>query len=75
MWAQKNHQWKLSLSYIRNHQQNWFHGWRIDSIAQIAPVGSEIIKENWEAAESEIITETASTADTWSRQRKQLLWA
>jgi hypothetical protein len=71
----RNHQWKLSLCYLWNHQQNWFHGWRVDSSAQPAPVGSEIMKENWDAAESKLVTETTCIADAWSRQGKQLLWA
>jgi len=70
-----NHERKLSLCYLRNHQQNWIHGWRIDSTPQKAHASSEIINENWVSADSENITETASTADTWTRQRKQLLWA
>jgi hypothetical protein len=44
----------------------------MDSKAQTAPVGSEIIIENWDAAKSEIITETACTADAWNTQSKQL---
>jgi hypothetical protein len=70
-----NHQWKPSLSYIRNHKQNWFHGWCMDLTAQTAPMGSRNVKENWDAIESEIVTETVWTADAWSRQHKQLLWA
>jgi hypothetical protein len=45
-----------------------FHGWRMDSKVQTAPVGSEIIIENWDATESEIFTETACTADAWTAQ-------
>jgi hypothetical protein len=30
---------------FRNHQRNCFHGWRMDSTAQTAPLGYEIINE------------------------------
>ena len=42
---------------------------------QTAHVGLEIINKNSVAAESEIITESASTGDAWIRQRKQPMWA
>jgi len=45
------------------------------STVQKALVGSEIIKENWDAVESEIVIKTDWTADAWNRQYKQLLWA
>jgi hypothetical protein len=43
----------------------------MDSTAQRAHVGSEIINKNIVAVESEIINETASTGDAWIRQRKE----
>jgi hypothetical protein len=43
----------------------------MDSTAQRAHVGFEIINKNSVAAESEIINETASTGDAWIRHSKQ----
>jgi len=65
----ENHQRKLSRCRLKNHQQNYFHSWRMDSSAHTTPIDSEIINENWVATDSEIINETASTADAWIRQR------
>jgi hypothetical protein len=45
------------------------------STPQKAHVGYEIINKNSVAAESEIITETASTGDAWIEQRKEALCA
>jgi len=47
----------------------------MDSTAQRALVGYEIIKKNSVAAESEIINKTASTGDAWIRQHKEPMWA
>jgi hypothetical protein len=47
----------------------------MDSRAQRALVGYEIINKNSVAAESEIINETASTGDAWIRQHKEPMWA
>jgi hypothetical protein len=47
----------------------------MDSTAQRAHVGFEIINKNSVAAESEIINETASTSVACIRQRKQPMWA
>ena len=58
----RNNQWKLSWCRLRNPQWNCFHGWRIDSTTQKAPVASEIINE------------TASNGDAWIWQRQQPLW-
>ena len=57
----RNHQRKLSPCRIRNLQQNCFHEGRMDSTAQTAHAGYEVINE------------TASTGDAWIRQRKQPL--
>jgi len=38
-----------------------------------SPIDSEIVNENWVAADSEIITETASTGDKWIHQRTKPL--
>jgi len=46
----------------------------MDSTAQRAHVGFEIINKNSVAAESEIINETASTGDAWIRHSKQPMW-
>jgi len=46
----------------------------MDSTAQRAHVGFEIINKNSVAAESEIMNETASTGDAWIRHRKQPKW-
>jgi hypothetical protein len=46
----------------------------MDSTAQRAHVGFEIINKNSVAAESEIINETASTGDASIRHSKQPLW-
>jgi hypothetical protein len=43
----------------------------VDSTAQRAHVGYEIINKNRVAVESEIINENASTGDAWIRQRKE----
>jgi len=43
----------------------------MDSTAQRAHAGYEIINKNRVAAESEIINETACTGDPWIRQRKE----
>jgi hypothetical protein len=55
----------------RNHQQNYFHGWRLESLANTFSVDSKIINENWVVADSEIINEIASSADAWICQRTQ----
>jgi hypothetical protein len=47
----------------------------MDSRAQRALVGYEIINKNSVAAESEIINETASMGDAWIRQHKEPMWA
>jgi hypothetical protein len=47
----------------------------MDSTAQRALVGYEIINKNSVVAESEIINKTASTGDTWIRQHKEPMWA
>jgi len=47
----------------------------MDSTAQRAHAGFEIINKNSVAAESKIINETASTGDAWIRQRKEPMWA
>jgi hypothetical protein len=44
-----------------------------DSSTLTAPLDSEIVKEKWIIADSEIITEIASTGDTWISQRTQPL--
>jgi len=59
---------KIKWCRLNNHQRNWFHGWHMDLTSQIALLSSEV------TANAEIINETASTADTWIRQCKQLLW-
>jgi hypothetical protein len=41
----------------------------MDSLAHTATVDSEIVKENYVAAASEIIIETACRVDAWIRQR------
>jgi len=46
----------------------------MDSTAQRAPVGSEIINENRVAAYLEILNETASMDDAWIWQWKEPLW-
>jgi hypothetical protein len=46
----------------------------MDSTAQRAHVGFEIINKNSVAAESEIINEIASTSDAWIRHSKQPMW-
>jgi hypothetical protein len=48
-----------STSSLRNHQRNCFHGLRIDSTAQRAHLGSEIILQNWVAADSKNINENS----------------
>jgi len=58
---------------VRNLQRNCFHWCRMDSTAQRAHVGFEIINKNSVAPESEMINETASTGDACIRQRKQPL--
>jgi hypothetical protein len=47
----------------------------MDSTAQRALVGYEIINKNSVAAKSETINETASTGDAWIRQHKEPMWA
>jgi hypothetical protein len=46
----------------------------MDSIAQTAPLDSEIIIENRVAAVCEILNKTAATDDAWIRQRKKPKW-
>jgi len=46
----------------------------MDSTAQRAHVGFEIINKNSVAAESEIINETAFTGDAWIRHSKEPMW-
>jgi len=46
----------------------------MDSTAQRALVGFEIINKNSVAPESEMINETASTGDAWIRHSKQPMW-
>jgi len=46
----------------------------MDSTAQTAHVGFEIINKNSVAAESEIINETAFTGDAWIRHSKEPMW-
>jgi len=70
----RNHHRQLSRCRLKNHQPNCFHGWGMDSTSQRALVGSKIINEIWVASDLEIINETASTGDTWIRQRKHPLW-
>jgi hypothetical protein len=55
----RNHHWKLSRCLLRNHQQNCFHWWHMDSTGQTVPMASEISNA------------TTSTGDAWIRQRKQ----
>ena len=45
----------------------------MDSSSHTAHVDSQIVKENGEAVDSEIITETASIGDIWIRHRLQPL--
>jgi hypothetical protein len=45
----------------------------MDSSAHEASVDWEIVEEIWVDAASKIITETASIADVWIRQRTQPL--
>jgi len=47
----------------------------MDSTAQTAHVGLEIINENLVAGDSKIINETAYTGEAWIRQRKEPMWA
>jgi len=67
----RNHQRKLSHWRLRNHQQNCFHCWHINSTVHTNPARSKIITENWVTIDSKIINESASTGDAWIRQRKQ----
>jgi hypothetical protein len=45
----------------------------MDSLAHLAPVESEIVKENWVTADLVFITETVFRADAWIRQYTQPL--
>jgi hypothetical protein len=69
----RNSQWRLSRCRLRKSHRNCFHRLRMDSSTHIIPVDSEIVKENWVAADSEIITEIGSRADAWIHQRSQTL--
>jgi len=57
-WLSKS-KWKLSHYCLRNHQQNWFVRWRVDSSEPTAPVDSEIVNDKWVVADSKIITENS----------------
>jgi len=71
---------------LRNHQRKCFHGWRMHSTVQTAPVASEIFNETASTGDAsirhrkqplrpqKIINETASTGDAWIRVRKQSMW-
>ena len=67
-WLRKC-RWKLCHYHFWNRQRNWFRRWRVDSLAPTAFVESEIVNDNWVAAESEIITETPSKGDAWIQKR------
>jgi hypothetical protein len=83
----RNNQWKLSHYRLNNHQQNSYHGWRMDSTAQTALMALEIINQTASTCDawirqhkqpplaSEIINKTASTGDEWIRQRKKPIGA
>jgi hypothetical protein len=47
----------------------------MDLSVHTAPVESEIVEKNYVVADLKIITEIASRADTWIRQRTQPLLA
>ena len=47
--------------------------WRMDSSDHTAPVDSQIVKENWVAAHSEIAPETTFRGDAWIGQPTQPL--
>jgi hypothetical protein len=57
----RNYQRKLSHCRLRNHQQNCFYRWHMDSTAQTAPMASEIINE------------IAPMGDLWIWKHKQPL--
>jgi hypothetical protein len=60
---------KLRHCRLRNRYRNWFQSWRMDSSSHTAHVDSQIVKEKKVAADSEIVTEIASTGDTLIHQR------
>ena len=68
-----NHHRKLCSCRIRNHQQQCFQRWHVDSSAHKVHVDSKIESENWVAADSESINEIAFTTEAWIRPRTQSL--
>jgi hypothetical protein len=62
MWVTKPSKKTESLP-TQKSTRNCFQGWHIDSTAQTTPMDSEIMNE------------TASTADAWIRHRKEPMWA
>jgi hypothetical protein len=62
-----------SPCWQRKSQQNNFWRWCVDSSTPPALVDPEIVNENRVAADSEIITESASKDDAWIRKRSKAL--
>jgi len=71
-WLRNSHH-QLSRRQLRIHHRNTFQRWRVDSEVLAAPVDWKKVNENWVAADSEIIIETALKGDTWIRKCSQPL--
>jgi len=71
-WLRNSHH-QLSRRQLRIHHRNTFQRWRVDSEVLAAPVDWKKVNENWVAADSKIIIETALKGDTWIRKCSQPL--
>jgi hypothetical protein len=63
----------MSPCQLINHQLDFQHSRSMNSSPHTVHVDSEIDTENWVAADSKIVIETASPADAWFRLRAQSL--
>jgi hypothetical protein len=69
----RNSKWKLSHCWLRNQHRNRFHRWRVYSSVPTAPIVSEIVNNNWVAADSEMLTETPYKGEACIQKRSQPL--
>jgi hypothetical protein len=65
----RNSEGKLSRYRLRIHHRNWFPSWHMDLLVHTTFFDSGIVNESLVTADLKIITETASRADAWTRQR------
>jgi len=69
-WFGNRHR-KLSRCWLENRHRHYFPSWRLVSYGRTVLVDSVIVTENGVADDSEIITETLSTANAWIGQHTQ----